>query len=226
MPESRLQGVALQDGVVTAPSDPAMLTLHAVRLLGFADAPKVAARFGLGPAETEEWLLDFEAYGWVQRSSFGETTGWSLTDSGRRENESRLAAELDEIGARPVLTDVHERFVPLNGRFLEAMTRWQTRPLPGNAMAANDHTDFGWDDRVFTTLASLGRRLEPLNAALADVLDRFDGYVERYERALARTENGEYHWADGISVDSCHTVWMQLHEDLIASLGLVRGSQP
>ena len=208
-----------------ARSDAATLALHAVRLLGFADTPRVASRFGLDRADVQEHLLDFEAYGWVRRSGFAGTEGWSLTDSGRNENERRLAAELDREGAGAVVVGVHERFGPLNARFLTAVTRWQTRPLPGSPTAANDHTDFRWDDRVIDTLASLGRRLRALESDLAGALARFEGYSARYDAALDRVMEGEHRWVDGIEVDSCHLVWMQLHEDLIASLGLDRSAR-
>lgn len=207
-------------------SDPTTLALHAVRLLGFADTSRVASRFGLDRAETEEKLLDFEAFGWVRRSGFAGTSGWSLTDSGRAENQRRLTDELEEVGAREVVADVHDRFLPLNARFLTAVTRWQTRPMPGNAMAPNDHTDFRWDERVIETLTSVGRRLGSLDVELVAVLDRFDGYTGRYDGALTRVIRGEHHWVDGIEVDSCHLVWMQLHEDLIATLGLRRSDHP
>ncbi len=199
-----------------------MLTLHGVRLLGFADTARIVSRFSLDRGEAEELLLDFEAYGWVRRSRFADTAGWSLTDSGRAENERQLAAELDQVGARPALADVHDRFLPLNTRFLEAVTRWQTRPSPGNEMAANDHTDFSWDDRVLESLSSLGRRLTPLSAALSHALTRFEGYADRYDVALSEAISGEHQWVDGVGFDSCHVVWMQLHEDLIATLGLDR----
>ena len=38
-----------------------LLVLHAVRIIGFADTPAIARRFGLDPAETEELLGDAEA---------------------------------------------------------------------------------------------------------------------------------------------------------------------
>lgn len=183
----------------------------------------MAARFGLDRAEVVETLLDFEAFGWVRRSSFAETSGWSLTETGRTENERRLAAELEERDARSAVADVHDRFLPLNARFLTAVTRWQTHPLPGNAMPANDHGDFRWDERVIDALTSLGRRMGSLNSELAGVPARFDGYAQRYDAALTRAIRGEHHWVDGIAVDSCHLVWMQLHEDLIATLGPSRG---
>ncbi|MGA8045411.1 MAG: transcriptional regulator [Dermatophilaceae bacterium] len=205
-----------------ATSDPTTLALHAVPLLGFADTSRVASRFGLDRAQTEENLLDFEAFGWVRRSGFAGTSGWSLTDSGKAENQRRLTDELEEVGAREVVADVHDRFLPLNAHFLTAVTRWQTRPLPGNAMAPNDHTDFRWDERVIETLTSMGRRVGALNTELVGVLERFDGYTGRYDAALTRVIRGEHHWADGIAVESCHLVWMQLHEDLIATLGVSR----
>ncbi|MGA8048177.1 MAG: hypothetical protein WCA30_18130 [Dermatophilaceae bacterium] len=148
--------------VPAAESDPATLVLHAVRLCGFADAARVASHFGPDRGEVQENLFDLEAFGWARRSSFADTSGWSLTEAGRIENERRLSAELEERGARSVVADVHERFLPLNARFLTAVTRWQTRPVPGNAMAANDHTDFRWDDRVIDTLVALGRRMASL----------------------------------------------------------------
>jgi hypothetical protein len=210
-------------GVHAYVSRPADLSLHAVRLLGFADTGVVARRFGQDPEGVLEHLLDFEASGWVTRSEFAGTGGWSLTEAGRAEDERRLAAELDAAGARPVVLEVHAQFVPLNARFLDAATRWQVHPAPGQPMAANDHTDLRWDDRVLHDLASVGGALAPLDAELAGRLARLDGYAGRYRDACLRASRGERRWVDGLGIDSCHTVWMQLHEDLLATLGLERG---
>jgi hypothetical protein len=196
-----------------------------VRLLGFAETHRVASRFSPDRGDVEENLLDFEAHGWVTRSEFAGSEGWSLTDRGRAENERLLAAELDVFAARSTVIAVHSRFLPLNARFQEAATRWQVRPLPGDSMAANDHTDFRWDDRVIESLRSVGRRLIPLETELASALARFGGYAERYNAALDRVTAGENRWVDGLGIDSSHVVWMQLHEDLLASLGLDRGDE-
>ncbi len=206
-------------------SDPASLTLHAVRLLGFADARRVARRFEQDVEESAERLLDMEALGWVRRSAFGGTGGWSLTERGRAEGERRLALEVDATGARPVVAAVHERFLPLNARFQEAVTRWQIRLLPGAPMAANDHADHQWDDRVLEVLGSIERRLRPLESELTSVLSRFGGYSDRYGLALDKAIEGETRWVDGVGIDSCHVVWMQLHEDLLASLRITRGHE-
>jgi hypothetical protein len=215
-----------QDVAVAGPrSDSATLTLHGVRLLGFAQTQQIASRFGLDGGEVGEKLLDFEAYGWVTHSEFADSAGWSLTDTGRTENERRLTAELDASGSRSTVVEGHRRFLPLNDRFQEAVTRWQVHPLPGGPMAINDHTDFRWDDRVIESLRSLGRKLIPLDADLVNALARFGGYAERYNAAVARVVSGEKRWVDGLGIDSCHVVWMQLHEDLLASIGLERGNE-
>ncbi|CCH76385.1 conserved hypothetical protein [Nostocoides japonicum T1-X7] len=206
-----------------AATDPVTLTLHAVRLLGFGDTGRVAARFALDREEVEEHLLDFEAFGWVRRSGFARHSGWSLTPSGRAENERRLAAEIDGHGLRAVVADVHARFVPLNAAFQDAATRWQVRPFAGDPLAVNDHQDVRWDDRVLESLASVGRRLGPLNATLVEALARFGDYSRRYDHALNRVVRGDHDWVDQVGVDSCHVVWMQLHEDLLATLQLERG---
>lgn len=46
---------------------------------------------------------------------------------------------------------------------------------------------------------------------------------ERFEASLRRVDEGDLSGVDKPREDSCHTVWMELHEDLIASLGESRG---
>jgi hypothetical protein len=203
-------------------SESTLLVLHAVRLLGFADEGRVASRFALDRGEVLESLEDFEAFGWVQRSRFAGTGGWSLTDAGRAQNSAQLAAELDAAGARPVVTDALAAFEPLNARFLDAVTRWQLHPMPGDLLAANDHTDPRWDDRVIADLVGLGSALDRVCRPLAAALARFTGYAARYATSADRVRRGEARWVDALGIDSCHVVWIQLHEDLLATLGVAR----
>ena len=207
-------------------SDPAMLVLHAVRLLGFSPTTAVAARYALAEDAVAEVLEDQRAAGLVTWSAFADSAGWSLTERGRVEGERRLAAELDSTGRRDVVHRTYLEFLDLNSRVLRAVTDWQTRPVPGLPFAANDHQDLRWDARVLQRLAEVGGELVPLAGTLARCLDRLAGYSGRYEAALARARAGEREWVDGIGRDSCHTVWFQLHEDLLATLGRTRGHEP
>jgi hypothetical protein len=205
-------------------SNPADLVLHGPRVLGFASAGRIADRFRLDPALVSELLLDFEAVGWVRRSAFAGDSGWSITEAGRAEGERRLAGELDRLGIRHLVTAVHADFVPLNRQFGRACTDWQIRPVAGDGLAANDHTDWGWDERVLRDVAALGRSFGALADHLAARLQRFAGYSGRYAGALARVDAGDRRWMDAPEVDSCHTIWIQLHEDLLATLGVPRGA--
>ncbi|MEV6284704.1 transcriptional regulator [Kribbella sp. NPDC051770] len=196
-----------------------LLVLHAVRLKGMADDKAVAARFLLDQATVSELLLDYQAYGWVSWSEFAGTRGWSLTPAGRVENERQLAAERGDAG---VLREVYQEFLPLNARLQQACTEWQLRPSEDDPMAFNDHTDPAWDARVVKALTALSLRLDELVQRLSGVLDRMGGYDLRFAAALGKVPRDPT-WVDGSGKDSCHTVWFELHEDLIATLGVERG---
>jgi hypothetical protein len=206
---------------VSAPED---LALHGARLLGLATASRIAGRYGLGPGTVQELLLDHEARGWARHLSFAANSGWSLTDAGRHEDERRLAAELSRAGAREEVTAAHQSFLPLNRRFSPACTDWQIRPAPGEPMAFNDHSDGRWDDQVLSALASLEGPFKRLCGQLSGCLARFDGYAALYSSALGKAATGQHSWVDAPDRDSCHMVWIQFHEDLLATLGIPRGS--
>jgi hypothetical protein len=205
-------------------STPEDLVLHGPRVLGFASAARISRRYGLADDVVRELLLDFEAAGWVQHSRFADSAGWHLTEAGRVEGERRLARELDESGTREAVTAAHRQFLPLNRRFGTACTRWQVRPDRLDPMAFNDHSDWKWDEAVLRTMEALGRDLRAVVAQVAQRLQRFDGYADRYSAALRRVNDGQRRWVDAPDADSCHTVWIQLHEDLLATLGIPRGS--
>jgi len=205
-------------------SAPGDLALHGVRVLGFPTTSRVADRYGLDTCTVQELLLDHEARGWVRYLSFAGSSGWSLTDVGRGENERRMAAELDRAGVRDIVADAHHRFVPLNRRFGTACTDWQIRPARGEPMAFNDHTDWRWDDRILRTLTSLEGSFRRLCEQLSECMARFARYAELYSSALAKVEIGQHSWVDAFDRDSCHMVWIQFHEDLLATLGIPRGS--
>lgn len=216
---------AAYDRGVPYPSSPDLLVLHALRLMGMANDGSLTRRFGLDRALVSDFLLDYEARGWVQRVAFADLTGWTLTALGRDENARLIADELEATGVRHQVASVHGRFVPLNGRFLVAVTSWQIRPLPGEPLAANDHSDWRWDERVLGDLRSLLRGVRPLCSELELVLDRFRGYPARMTHALDMVDQGERSWVDRPSGDSLHSVWCELHEDLLATLAINRGDE-
>lgn len=205
----------------SAPDD---LALHGVRVLGFPTAVRVAERYSLDADEVEETLLDLEAVGLVRRSAFAGRSGWSMTALGTADGERRLAAELDAVGARDVVTAVHRDFLPLNEGFGRACTDWQVRPSARDPLARNDHADLRWDHHVLTRLRGYEADLTALCERLAAHLQRFAPYPALYAAALARVADGDHDWVDAPDRDSLHLLWLQFHEDLLATLGLRRGA--
>jgi hypothetical protein len=152
---------------------------------------------------------------------------WTLTGDGRAEGERRAAAELDQAGVRAVVEDAYRRFRALNPSLLQVCTDWQLRSDsgdPANA-AANDHQDSAYDAAVIARLVDIDDAVQPICRQLADALDRFAGYGERFGRALARVRDGEKDWFTRPTIDSYHTVWFELHENLLATLGIERGKE-
>ena len=75
-------------------------------------------------------------------------------------------------------------------------------------------------------LAKVDSAAQPICDELADALARFGNYGRRLAAARARVEAGEHDWMTKPMIDSYHSVWFELHEDLLATLGIERGSEP
>ena len=200
----------------------ALLALHGVRLLGYADHAAIAALAYLDPTEVRELLLDGEAHGWVRRTTFGGNSGWSITDLGRLENERALAAELDRLGTRAEVEAAHDAFLPLNERLGQLMTRWQIRPTRHDASAANDHRDARYDDEVVRGLGRLLDDLRPVTAALTEGVPRFGIHQRRLDHAMTHARSLRKAWVDAPDRPSVNLAWIALHEDLLATLGIPR----
>jgi hypothetical protein len=113
---------------------------------------------------------------------------------------------------------VYEAFLPLNREVLRVCTDWQVRP----GGTPNDHADAGYDWSVIGRLEALDDRAGPLLRRLGDVEARFAPYRERLRTARRRVADGERDWLTSPRVDSYHSVWMELHETLLAALGRER----
>lgn len=195
-------------------SDSVLRVLHAVRTLGYADVERLAARAHLRAHEVDEHLLDSQAHGLVTWTSFGGDSGWSLTEAGKAHGERLVAAELDEAGARDAVVAAHHDFLTVNDLVSGACTRWQLAELGigDEAVTLDDTLD---------ALRQAAITLAEIEMRLANHLSRFCGYHARFAAALHSTRD-DHAWIAGTDRDSAHKVWFELHEDLIATLGLKR----
>lgn len=204
-------------------SDPDLLVLTGLRLTSFAPAERVAEVIGRDVDDVTKRLDALAGDGFVRHR--GErTSGWLLTPAGRAEGEARLAAELDATGARPVVAGAYERFLELNRPLLDACTDWQLREVDGQQVP-NDHADADHDAAAVAGLSAIDDAVQPVCAVLAGALERFASYGPRLATARQRVEAGEGDWFTRPTIDSYHSVWFELHEHLLASLGLDRSGE-
>ncbi|KOV82496.1 transcriptional regulator [Nocardia sp. NRRL S-836] len=195
-----------------------MLVLHALRCVGSTGTARVASFTGLSESDVESELIDLAVAGLVtHHKGFG---GWALTDAGKAADAERITAELERGGARPALKEAFDGFLVLNPELLDLCTAWQIRSVDG-VTTVNDHGDTAYDDRVLGLFVDFHERALVVIAALAAAVPRFGRYEARLGEALARARAGELEYvADSIA--SFHTVWAELHEDLLATLGIQR----
>lgn len=196
-----------------------MLVLHALRCVGFSSVGAVSDVTGLSEPEVESELIDLAVAGLVTRVP-GEFGGWGLTEAGRAADAERIADELAASGTRPVIAQAYDEFLVLNPEVLDLSAAWQMRPTDG-FMVLNDHTDADYDARVLDRFADLHQRLEVACEGLFGTVLRFRRYQVRLADALTRARAGSrVDVTDGTR--SYHTIWAQLHEDLLATLGIPR----
>jgi hypothetical protein len=60
---------------------------------------------------------------------------------------------------------------------------------------------------------------------LGGALDRYRPYGPRLGHAVERVRAGDGAWFTAPAIPSYHTVWFELHEDLLATLGLDRAAE-
>jgi hypothetical protein len=194
--------------------------VHALRLKGFADARSLVSAAGVQDEHAVADALDAaRREGWVTRRD-GAVSGWSLTPAGKARDRAAIDAELASTGARAAVDAAYRRFLHLNPQLLQVCTDWQLR---GGSL--NDHTDAGYDAAVIERLRAVDAAAQPVCADLAAALDRFATYGPRLRAALRRVEQGEHDWFAKPVIDSYHTVWFELHEDLLVTLGLERSKE-
>ncbi|QGG94903.1 transcriptional regulator [Actinomarinicola tropica] len=201
------------------PSPLPLLVLHGLRLKGFADVSTLAATSGAEPVSIELTLGELHGRGFVHLPGSG-SLGWALTRDGRSENERLLHLELELLGARSHVEAAYRRFLGINQELRSLCTDWQVR---GDAL--NDHDDVEYDESVIARLGSLHRRARPVCVELSTRLARFGRYERRLAAALDKVRDGDGGWFTQPLIDSYHTVWFELHEDLLATLGIDRTAE-
>jgi len=140
-----------------------------------------------------------------------------LTEAGTARAEELAKADRERWGAEPAAAAL-DAFLPLDQRMKTTVTAWQMR----DEQTVNDHTDEAYDATVLADLRSLHADVAGWLRSLGDAVPRFGQYLARFDRAVAAVDAGDARFVASPRVDSYHSVWFELHEDLIRLAGRTR----
>ena len=144
-----------------------------------------------------------------------------VTPAGRAWLDEQYPNAFAELRANPDATAAYERFERINRDLLTLFTDWQMVPAAGGR-TPNDHADADYDRRVIDDLSALHTLAEAMLEQLAQGQVRFADYNLRLADALMRLRAGDNRaFATPMSA-SYHCIWMELHEDLLVTLGRER----
>lgn len=189
-----------------------LAVLQAVRLKGRVTAADAAAATGLDEGTAGQALAALTAEGLVKE--VGERR--RLTPEGKDRLLLELAAERAGVD-QGALTELYDEFEAHNTAFKQMASDWQQRDG-----APNDHGDAAYDQRVLDRLAELHAVFLPVAQRAAALVGRLAPYPGRFEAALERVQGGDHTFFLRPIIDSYHTVWFELHEELIGLLGRTR----
>lgn len=195
------------------------LLMRIAQLKGMASAELLrAAATGVGDA-FEQHLAGLVSAGWLQLLP----RGVRVTPAGRNWLAERLREEF-EAADRDACARLYESFGPVNQAFKQLIYDWQIRATGGAALP-NDHQDAAYDRAVLARLEDTHLAVQPVLETASAVAPRLAIYADRLAAARQRVSAGETRWLAAPMVDSYHTVWFELHEDLLAVAGLTRSDE-
>lgn len=193
------------------------LVLHGVAVKRNGVVGDVAAVAGLPPATAARWLLQLAETGRVV-----EANGtYVLTPLARLALDGDYSRFCWKLRANTAFMEAYHTFERINLRLKDLITEWQTL-LVGGVRVANDHSDKEHDDRMIDRLGDLHDHAVPVLTALETGDPRIVFYRVGLSEALDKAEDGAIEWVSDARIASYHTLWFELHEDLLRIVGRER----
>lgn len=189
--------------------------LQLARCKGLVSSTAAAASLAIDEPAAEAVFQCFAAQGWAAATP----RGWRLTPAGREQAAALIEAERRHFDA-PAFAGLYADFCTVNDQLKATVRAWQMRnDVP------NDHSDTAYDGAVIAQLAQVHAQLQPVLQQIITVVPRLTHYVRRLKLALDTLQGGDTAYFSRPLIDSYHTVWFELHEDLIALGGLTRAGE-
>jgi pyruvate,orthophosphate dikinase len=188
--------------------------LRLLLVKGYATPEQMADILGVDVADAQSLL------GGLEMSADAEQAvgSYRLTEAGK----IRARGELDADRARwPGAAKALDEFIVFDRQVKDVVTSWQMR----DAQTVNDHSDPAYDASVMTRLNELHSDISVWLTHQAVTFARADGYRRRLERAINAVAGGDQRFIASPRVDSYHSAWFELHEELILLAGRTRADE-
>jgi hypothetical protein len=188
-----------------------LAVLQAVRLKGRVSVRDLATTLGEDVASTVDRL--------TQSGLLIDGKTLRVSPDGRARLEQLLTDERRHVD-QAALSAAYGEFRAVNAEFKALVTDWQLKDGQPNT-----HEDTDYDAAVLARLDHVHQRVTPIIDAFAAELPRLSRYSAKLQAALDKVRAGETVWLSRPIIDSYHTVWFELHEELILAAGLTRESE-
>ena len=191
--------------------------MHAVAIKRNGGADSISSISGLDLKSVTKTLNDGVSLGRLVK--IDDT--FLLSPAGRMILDSEYSRFCDEIRSQRKFLDAYEKFEIINKELKLLITNWQTIKV-GDQIIPNDHSDSEYDEKIIDKLGVIHEKFEPVLDIMVKSVERFANYSAKLINALEKSEDGELEWMSDAQLDSYHTVWFELHEDLLRILGRIR----
>jgi hypothetical protein len=191
-----------------------LAVLQAVRLKGRVSLADLAATLG---ENTDDVAGTVERL--TKSGLLIDGKALRVSPDGRVRLDELLVAERKQIDTA-ALAAAYADFRAVNAEFKALVTDWQLKDG-----RPNTHDDTAYDAAVLARLDDVHQRVTPIVTAAAAQLPRLSHYSAKLQAALDNVRDGDTAWLSRPLIDSYHTVWFELHEELILAAGLTRESE-
>jgi hypothetical protein len=188
-----------------------LAVLQAVRLKGRVSRDDLAATLGDD--------VDRRVDALVEAGLLVDGPTVRISPEGRARLEELLRDERRNIDTSAI-SAAYAEFRSVNAEFKALVTDWQLKNGQPNA-----HDDPDYDAAVLIRLDQVHRRVTPIVDAVSAELPRLGRYNAKLRTALDRVRAGETMWLSRPLIESYHTVWFELHEELLLAAGLTREAE-
>ena len=187
--------------------------MHGLAIKKFGNAAAVADAMNMVESKVQAGLDQAVSEG----LAMAVKGAFMLTPKGQQALAAEYPTQFVSLRANATFAAGYGKFELINNELKQRITDWQTMVVAGETVP-NDHSNAEYDEKIISKLGDMHERAERMLAGLAAVLPRLLRYTTRLGTALDKAENGEINFVSGAKIDSYHTVWFELHEDLLRIL--------